>query len=282
MTKKLCCLTSSLGYYNMSLAPEPNDYFSNFSDSYEDSIAYFDPFILLKKEFYNDFISLQNKFPKQNKNDFTCRFFNTLNQIQFFVIALQQLQLINDIFIYESKDKEHYKKTRMKIFWEESIKKHKLYADLRNLKIAKKISILKSLLLHKDSLTKYSKITINDFSFENSSSEDTLEKVLNATLFALNKDQKNQSLLNIRDKFSQVIEQGFTNQNIKLSMDDKYFIRDLVKYMILDSLDDELNNKLHYNARFKEIFHYFTKDIKLLREFRESPVSRINLAHNLK
>lgn len=270
-------------YYNMSLAPEPNDYFSNFSDSYEDSIAYFDPFILLKKEFYNDFISLQNKFPKQNKNDFTYHFFNTLNQIQFFVIDLQQRQLINDIFIYESKDKEHYKKTRMKIFWEKSIKNHKLYADLTNLKIAKRISILKSLLIHKNSLTKYSKITINDFSFENPSSEDALEKekVLNATLFALNKDQKNQSLLNIRDKFSQVIEQGFINLNIKLSMDDKYFIRDLVKYMILDSLDDELNNKLHYNVRFKEIFHYFTKDLKLLREFRESPVSRINLPHNL-
>jgi len=60
------------------------------------------------------------------------------------------------------------------------------------------------------------------------------------------------------------------------------FIRDLLKFMILDSLDDELNNKIHYNARCKEIFHYFTKDIKLLREFRESLVSCIILSHNLK
>lgn len=71
-----------------------------------------------------------------------------------------------------------------------------------------------------------------------------IEKVLNATLFALNKDQKNQSLLSIRDSFSQMIEQVLISLNIKLSMDDKYFIRDLVKYMILDSLDGELNNKL--------------------------------------
>ena len=64
-------------------------------------------------------------------------------------------------------------------------------------------------------------------------------------------------------------------------MDDKYFIRDLVKYMILDSLDGELNNKLHYNARFKEIYLDFIKDTKLLREFKKSPVSRIILSDSL-
>ena len=109
-----------------------------------------------------------------------------------------------------------------------------------------------------------------------------IEKVLNATLFALNKDQKNQSLLSIRDSFSQMIEQVLISLNIKLSMDDKYFIRDLVIYMILDSLDGELNNKLHYNARFKEIYLDFIKDTKLLREFKKSPVSRIILSDSLK
>ncbi|MDY0194331.1 MAG: hypothetical protein RBR93_12530 [Aliarcobacter butzleri] len=213
-------------YYNMSSSSESNDYFSNFSHSYEDSVAYFDPFILLKKEFYNDFISLQNKFPKQNKNDFTCHFFNTLNQIQFFVIDLQQRQLINDIFIYESKDKEHFKKACIKFFWETSIKNLELYNDITDPKIAKRILALKSLLSHNNSLTKYSNITINDFPFENYSNEDKLEieKVLNATLFALNKDQKNQSLLSIRDAFSEVVEQELININVKLSMDNKYFI----------------------------------------------------------
>jgi len=271
-------------YYNMPSSIEPNNYFSNSSNSYEDSIAYFDPFILLEKEFFNDFISLQNKFPKQNKNDFICNFLNILNEIQFHVIKIQQQNLINDFFIFKSRDKEHYQKTRIKSFWEESIKNHELHEDITNLKIIKRISALKTLLLHAQYLTKSSNITINDFPFENYSNEDKLEieKVLNVTLLALNKDQQNQSLLSIRDSFSQMIEQALISLNIKLSMDDKYFIRDLVKYMILDSLDGELNNKLHYNARFKEIYLDFIKDIKLLREFEKSPVSRIILSDSLK
>jgi len=52
-------------YYNMPSSIEPNDYFSNFSDSYEDSIAYFDPFILLKKNF--SMILLVSKISFPNK-----------------------------------------------------------------------------------------------------------------------------------------------------------------------------------------------------------------------
>ena len=52
--------------------------------------------------------------------------------------------------------------------------------------------------------------------------------------------------------------------------------------MILDTLEGELGNMLHYNAKFKEIYLDFIKDTKLLREFKKSPVSRIILSASLK
>jgi hypothetical protein len=271
-------------YYQMLSLNEHSDYFSHFAKTYEDTIAYFNPFILLDDVFCNDFFHLQKKFEHLNGNSFINDFLDILNFAQFNIIATQQQSLLNSIFIYDSKDKEHEKKTSIKSFWEQSLDTlNRLYTNIKNPKLEKQILALKTLLKHSAYLTKYSNITINDFPFENYSTDDKIEieEILSATLYGLNKNNA-YSLKNIYNTSSQLIEQELINLKIKLSMDDKYFIRNLLKFMILDTHEGELSNTLYYNSKFKEIYHHFIEDRQLFNEFKERFVPSINMPTYLK
>ncbi len=275
-------------FEDLNIHTDIQDYFQSDAVKFNPNIAYFDPFILTDKKFYDRFYELITFLNSDydvdlNQNLIIYDLLHLLNVIQFNIIEVQQQNLFNALLIL-SKEKEQKLKnlSLFEYYFQKILNDTISYCNINDSKVFKNKILLEIMLANIHNIKNYSNITIDELGFKNCTDMDlknSAKHLLNNILRKLNKD-KNYSLKNLFESKFQLIENFFKEKNIQLEMKHKYFIRDLIKHIIDPySKNIDTNNTLkatiYFNSKFQEQYDFFDKRPSLLKKFMERKISNI-------
>jgi len=233
-----------------------DNYIDRTSNDYQNNICYFNPFILENKKFINGYLTLVDKFEREEKAEaMQYNFLQVLSNIQYIVTCLQQDNLQFDIMLN--------KKTFFPSFIKESIENYKKYADLRDIDKIETLIYLEYFdkYLEKNKLINYKNISIEDIGCGgfNRASKIKAEKILNRILTGMLKT-KEYTLLKMHKTFSILLIEKLRESGINIDMKDKTFIEEIIMYLIFEDLNShKLDNKIYYNDKFKYSYDYYVK-----------------------